>query len=109
MSACPCCGAPVEADPLAEALRAVTPTMREIVGFLASRTGRLTSARELAGWVYRDDPNGGPLYDETSIAEVVRYNRPRLRATGWDVFGVRGRGNGYELRAYRSNQPGQSQ
>lgn len=109
MTPCPCCGAPVEADPLAEAMRAVTPPMREIVGYLARRPGEAVPRMELAGWVYRDDPNGGPLNAEAAVGMVVRRNRHHLRAHGFDVFARVGPGGGYELRAYRSNQSGQSQ
>jgi hypothetical protein len=109
MTACPCCGAPVEADPLAEAMRAVTPLMREIVGYLARHPGRVVQAREIADWVHRDDPDGGPICAHESVQRIISTNRPRLRPHGFDVLGQPGPEGGYELRAYRSNQPGQSQ
>ena len=67
MTPCPCCGAPMEADSATALARAarmrgeVTPQQLALVEALDAAKGALVSAHALAGKVWADDPNGGPL------------------------------------------------
>jgi hypothetical protein len=55
------------------------------------------SMPDLAAAVYRNHPDGGPLYANKSIATMIFYmNRNML---GWKIVGTRGRGSLYKLVA----------
>lgn len=94
---CPCCGAPIDSAPLSAVMAEVTPVMAEVLTVLKRNPWEYTSGEDLARWVYRNDPNGGPVLAEKSISVVVHVNRPRLKALGWTINGRQGRGGGYRL------------
>jgi hypothetical protein len=97
VSTCPCCGQPIEAT-LEGALNAVTPMMRSIVEFLSRRRGAVVPCEEIADYVYRNYPDGGPLYAGESIRVTIYRNRQRLQARGWTVKGSKGNVGGYSLQ-----------
>jgi hypothetical protein len=97
VSTCPCCGQPIEAT-LEDALNAVTPMMRSIVEFLSRRRGSVASGEEIADYVYRNYPDGGPATAGECIKVTIHRNRPRLQARGWTVKGSKGNIGGYSLQ-----------
>ena len=98
---CPCCGAPMEADSATALARAarmrgeVTPQQLALVEALDAAKGALVSAYALAGKVWADDPNGGPLAVKESVHLMAR--RAARALPGWAIIGVKGPGGGYRL------------
>lgn len=88
--ACPCCGnwlpdGVVPREELAGLLLAAggNPTFARIVRRLARRPGHAVSGRDLADYLYRDDPDGGPLEAQEVISQIVCRHRNALRPYGW--------------------------
>ena len=48
------------------------------------------SAVDLAGAVYADDPDGGPLYAENNIRKLAARIRLKLLPFGWTLTGETG-------------------
>lgn len=97
MTSCPCCGQPTQAIDLATLAKVVSPTMGEMVDLLSSKPGAFFSSDEIARHIWRRTPHGGPEFLPSTIANMVNYNKRRLRALGWDIEGRLGRHGGYRL------------
>jgi DNA-binding response OmpR family regulator len=97
VNTCPCCGQPIEAT-LENALEAMPPMMRDIVAFLARRRGAVVPSEDIVDYVYRDDPDGGPLWATTTVKVIIHRYRPKLQAFGWTVKGQSGQAGGYSLK-----------
>lgn len=97
MSVCPCCGAETEAYPASRVAEIVSPIMGEIVSRLMRKPGEFIPTREIAAFVYRNDPNGGPDNPSVNIANAIQFNRRRLAALGWSIEGRLGFHGGYRV------------
>jgi hypothetical protein len=94
---CPCCGQTIAAMPPELLARVVSDRCAELVTILAKSAGTFVPCAQVVAWVYRHDPEGGPYNARTCINQVVSYNRPKLRAMGWDIEGRLGPYGGYRL------------
>jgi hypothetical protein len=94
---CPACGEPFEADRLAAAMDALTPTQRCI--FDAVRSTNAVNMEQIVDRVWGDDPNGGPLDAKSNISAQIFYANQRLAPFGFRISAShRGRGATYSLR-----------
>jgi hypothetical protein len=94
---CPACGEPFEADRLAAAMDALTPTQQRI--FEAVRSTRAVNVDQIVDRVWRDDPGGGPLDAKGNISAQIFYANQRLKQFGFRISAShRGRGATYSLR-----------
>lgn len=73
----------------------VTPQQLALVEALDAAKGALVSAHALAGKVWADDPNGGPLAVKESVHLMAR--RAARALPGWAIIGVKGPGGGYRI------------
>jgi hypothetical protein len=80
---CPCCGTPVNALPLEQAMLSLTPLMQRIVRQVERRPG--ISRAALADAVYADDPDGGPMWAEKTVSVTIAQQRDKLAAAGWQL------------------------
>ena len=97
MNLCPCCGAETDALPIETLVRVVSHRAAEIISILAKSPGEFVSCEDVVRWVYRFEPDGGPLNAATCINQIVSYNRPKLAAMGWRIEGRVGCYGGYRL------------
>ncbi|TIW90592.1 MAG: winged helix-turn-helix domain-containing protein [Mesorhizobium sp.] len=99
MTKCPCCGfreGTGNPREIAKTLK-LTTSERAIFDFLAGRFGEIMSAQDIAGGIYADDADGGPLYAESCVGVFVMGLRRKLRTVGLDVEGRPGRNGGRRL------------
>ena len=89
-SVCPCCG-----QPLLPELHVTGRERRRLVDILARRPDGMTR-RELADWLYADDPNGGPE-NTFAVCQLVHQARLQLTAQGYTIISDRGPGAHYRL------------
>jgi hypothetical protein len=68
---------------------------RRLVEILARRPDGMTR-RELADWVYADDPNGGPE-STLAVCQLVHQARRQLARQGYTIASDRGPGAHYRL------------
>lgn len=99
---CPCCGQEIAAMPPELLAAIVSDKCAEIVTLLARNPGKFVPLVEVAAWVYRHDPEGGPMNAGSCINQVVSYNRPKMRAMGWDIVGRLGPYGGYKLQVHEN-------
>ena len=94
-AACPCCGAPVEGAVSVEALLAIQfgPVRSTLLRCMIEAYPRPRSARQIADYVYRDDPDGGPDGALDLVSINAHHIRKKIEPLGWTLRGVRGRGN----------------
>lgn len=96
MTICPCCGQELPAgfvaprEELVGRLQTSSWVFRAIVQRLAWRPGLKITCAELADYVYRDDPEGGPVRATDSIKEIVSRYRHELEPLGWALRSRRG-------------------
>lgn len=101
---CPCCGGDIKAIDPQKLLQIVSPTFAEMVTRLLKSPGEYVRTEELARYIWRRDPNGGPESPAININNLVSYNKRRLTALGWEVVGRMGRHGGYMLRVSEAAQ-----
>ena len=89
-SVCPYCGQPLRLEP-----RVTGRERRRLVEILARRPDGMTR-RELADWLYSDDPNGGPE-NTFAVCQLVHQARLQLAAQGYTIISDRGPGAHYRL------------
>jgi len=89
-SVCPYCG-----QALPPELRVTGRERRRLVEILARRPHGMTR-RELADWLYADDPNGGPE-NTFAVCQLVHQARLQLAAQGYTIISDRGPGAHYRL------------
>jgi hypothetical protein len=89
-SVCPFCG-----QPLLPELRVTGRERRRLVDILARRPDGMTR-RELADWLYADDPSGGPE-NTFAVCQLVHQARLQLTAQGYTIISDRGPGAHYRL------------
>src|SRR6516225_1673600 len=77
-SVCPYCGQPLLHEP-----RVTGRERRRLVEILARRPHGMTR-RELADWLYADDPNGGPE-NTFAVCQLVHQARLQLAAQGYTI------------------------
>ena len=94
---CPCCGQTVDAIDPRKLAAIVSPVMAEMVAVLLKNPGQYVPTEEIARFVWRRDPNGGPANAAVSICNLIAFNKTRLAALGWAVKGRLGRYGGYML------------
>lgn len=94
---CPCCGQVIAAMPPELLARAVSDKCAEIVILLSKRAGTFVPCADVIAWTYRHDPDGGPMNAAACINQVISYNRPKMRAMGWNIEGRLGPYGGYRL------------
>ena len=94
---CPCCGQTIAAMPPEILARVVSDKCAELVTLLAKTAGTFVPCEQVVAWVYRHDPDGGPLNARTVINQIVSYNRPKMKAMGWNIEGRLGPYGGYRL------------
>jgi len=94
---CPCCGQAIAAMSPDLLARVVSDKCAEIVTILAKSPGAFVPCVDVLRWVYRHDPEGGPMNAAACINQVIGYNRPKLRAMGWNIEGRLGPYGGYRL------------
>lgn len=97
MTPCPCCGQMTEAVRLETLVAVVSPMFAEMVDLLAKTPGRFVSTDRIATYVWRRDPNGGPINANVCLANLLSYNRRKLKALGYRIEGRLGRYGGYRL------------
>ncbi len=68
-----------------------------MVALLATKPGEFFTREQIAAYVYRRTPDGGPQFLSSSVKNVINYNKSRLRALGWDIEGRLGLYGGYRL------------
>ena len=100
MTACPCCGHETNALPIEKLVRVLSDKCAEIVTILTTAPGAFVPCEEIVRWVYRHDPDGGPMNAAACINQVISYNRPRLAAMGWQIEGRLGPYGGYRLSVH---------
>jgi hypothetical protein len=93
---CPCCGQ-ARPEALDAAVLDLSPRMAAIVRTVARKPG--ISAQDLASVIYADDPDGGPLTAEKTVATIICNNRGVLARHGLRLFAGRGSRSGYRLVA----------
>jgi hypothetical protein len=76
-------------------LRVTGRERRRLVDILARRPDGMTR-RELADWLYADDPNGGPE-NTFAVCQLVHQARLQLAAQGYTIISDRGPGAHYRL------------
>jgi hypothetical protein len=86
-SVCPYCGQPLQ--------RVTGRERRRLVEILARRPDGMTR-RELADWLYADDPNGGPE-NTLAVCQLVHQARLQLSRQGYTILSDRGPGAHYRL------------
>jgi hypothetical protein len=89
-SVCPYCG-----QALLPELRVTGRERRRLVEILARRPEGMTR-RELADWLYADDPNGGPE-NTLAVCQLVHQARLQLCEQGYTIISDRGPGAHYRL------------
>jgi hypothetical protein len=77
--------------------RVVSDKCAELVTLLAKHPGHFVDSDIIAAWMYRHEPDGGPLQAKQIINQVVSYNRPKMAAMGWKIEGRLGPYGGYRL------------
>lgn len=92
MARCPCCGQAVDVDPLDAVKAALKPIEAKLFEIICRRPG--LTQMELAGFLFADDPTGGPDDAGAAIGSLVnaanvRLIRFRLRLRGNKHFGHR--------------------
>ncbi|WP_164743056.1 winged helix-turn-helix domain-containing protein [Mesorhizobium sp. Z1-4] len=98
MTRCPCCGQELPAgyvaprEELAGRLNTDSPVFHSIVRRLAWRPGLFVGTAELVDYVYRDDPDGGPLDANKCIQIAITRYRQQLEPLGWEIKTRFGRG-----------------
>lgn len=97
MTLCPCCGQKTNAVKLETLIEVVSPTFAEMVSLLAKTPGKFVPTDQIARWVWRRDPNGGPENANVCLSNLLSYNRRKLKALGYIVEGRLGRYGGYRL------------
>ena len=81
------------------------PTWRAIVTFLAHTPNRRFTAGEICDFVYRNDPNGGPLNAVNLVTVHVHRHRHRV-PEGWRLSSQMTDGvNGYAMVATDAPKP----
>jgi hypothetical protein len=86
---CHCCGFPVVSEEMGWLFRGQQQLIFDIVS--ASGSAGI-AGEELVARVYRDDPDGGPLYARNVIAVQIRQQiNPRLEPLGLRITAGRGR------------------
>jgi hypothetical protein len=94
---CPACGEPFEADRLAAARDALTPTQRRI--FDAVRAVPEIQMDHIVDRVWGDDPNGGPMDARQNISVQIANANRRLKPIGLRISAShRGAGATYSIR-----------
>lgn len=88
--ACPCCGRPLDGDPVVAAYATGSNVMVRVARAL--RDGPL-AMKPLAAAVYGDDPDGGPEWAAGSIRTTIARSADAFAARGWRIACV-GRGRG---------------
>jgi hypothetical protein len=71
---------------------ALSPLQASLLSVLRQKKLGINTSR-LAGIVYGDDPNGGPLEPEAAIRSLKKKLERRLRPYGWRIGFLKG-GNG---------------
>lgn len=100
---CPCCKAPMPAgvvprEELAGRLDCSSPIFLRVVSRLAWRPGQTVEWQALADYVWRDDPDGGPLRARSTIYSCIDNHRAKLHPLGWKIETRWGVGFRLELR-----------
>lgn len=96
-ASCPCCGAPVRIEPWEAALEDLTPMQRRIAEAVAKRPGLRRA--ELTDLVYAQDPDGGPMTADSSVASQISRMNQRLGRHGFRIASRHGGGYlGYSVR-----------
>jgi len=92
MSTCPCCGSTMKRVPV-DALRFLRASRAEVavISILADAYPMWVPTSVIADRVYADDPNGGPLYADKSVAVRLNRLKGRLADLGWRTKGMMGR------------------
>ncbi len=96
----PCCGHETNAMSLDRLVRVLSAKCAEIVTILNTAPGEFVACENIVRWVYRHDPDGGPMNAASCINQVISYNRPRLAAMGWQIEGRLGPYGGYRLSVH---------
>ena len=92
MSTCPCCGSELTGAPVNTVLGVeLTGTQRRILEYLVRAYPHSMSRERLAGLVYADHPDGGPINAGNVISVMLHKMRPKLEAIGWTAGGVGGK------------------
>ncbi|WP_295805918.1 helix-turn-helix domain-containing protein [uncultured Nitratireductor sp.] len=99
---CPCCGGmmPPGAVPREEIvgrLETTSQVFRDAVRRLAWRPGHQLTSYELAEYIWKDDPNGGPDTADAVVRVTIRRERHHLEPLGWRIERRAGHGGGYRL------------
>lgn len=97
MIACPCCGQPTRSVPVETMTTFLSPIMSEMVLRLSREPGSFVLTSDLAYYIWRREPTGGPENAGICISSAVARNRARLRAMGWDIESRIGQPGGYRL------------
>ena len=80
----------------------VSDKCAEIVTLLAKTAGTFVDCQTITTWVYRHEPNGGPMNAAACINQIISYNRPKMAAMGWKIESRQGRYGGYKLSVHEA-------
>lgn len=84
MSNCPCCGAPIDAEPIGDIRRALSPMQSEYFDRLHQTPGEWVKSEKLYSYACRRDPHGGKATaPSVTVSRTIRVLRERL--TGWRI------------------------
>lgn len=102
---CPCCGQKTDALPIETMVQVLSDKAAEIVVFLAKHPGQYVGSAAIARYIYRMDPEGGPLNAPACINQIIGYNRRKMAAMGWEVQSRMGVDGGYRLNVSEAARP----